>query len=235
MRPLAATKPLELVARWEATDQIPRALAMYDTLGQLHVSDTPEQEAARRWLADRQAAIVVQTWDQAATVRRAIAEAQAAHEAESPRQDQSGQTAATAVEEPPVPVVLVAEAAYRSRLDAERAGEPPLAPERAYVLARLEDHNALTKALSVAMESHLVTAPLDHLTAQLQAVHAREIAASLETAAGEATATLAVNSDALGRRSMELAIEAALQAAAQRTAGLEADRDEATPGGGGGR
>ncbi len=233
-RPLAATKPLELVARWETTDQVPRALALYDTLGQLHVSATPTAEVAWLWLADPQAVIVVHAWEQAAEVRQAIAEAHAPHRAEPPEQSQPGQGATTGGEEPAVPVVLMAEAAYRSRLDAERTGEPALAPERAYVLAELEDRDALTKALSVAMESHLVTSPPDHLTAQLQALHAREIAVSLEAAADEATA-IATPSAAPGRLSMELAIEAALQAAAQRQAEQQADRDEATPGGGGGR
>ncbi len=251
-RPLPATKPLELVARWEATDQLPRALALYDALGQLHVSATPEQEAARFWLADPQAAIVVQTWEQAAVVRRAIAREQAARRAgnlepaevqaasasesrsDSKVQRQPGTETTAEREEAPAPLVLIAEAAYRSRIHAERTGEPGLAPKRAYVLADLDDHHALTKALSVAMESHLVTSPPNQLTADLQAVHAREIAASLTALEPEASR------DAPSGHSLELAIEAGLrQAEAQREAELDAERQvgghEAGPDTGGGR
>ncbi len=207
--PLAASTPLELVARWETTDQLPRALALYDALGQLHVSASPEQKVAQLWLADPQAAIVVQTWEQAAEVRRANAEAQVSRGA-----------AATA------PLVLLAEPAYRTRLDAERTSQPSLAPERAYVLAELEDHDALTGALSVAMRSHLVIRPPDQLTADLQAVHAREIAAVLEAAEAGAD----VGPDASASRSLELAIEAGLQAEAQRQAEREAGDREAALG-----
>lgn len=131
--PLPAAKPLELVARWEATDQVSRALALYDALGQLHLS--PERDAARLWLADPQAAIVVQTWEQAEAVREAIFQEQATGRP-------PGLTSA--------PTVLLASAAYWSRAEAERAGEAALVPERAYVVAGLADHDALTRALSVA-------------------------------------------------------------------------------------
>ena len=203
--PLPAANPMELVARWEVADQLPRALALYDALGQMHVSATPEREAARLWLAEPQATIVTQTWEQAATVRQAIAE----------------QAAGTAV---PDPVVLIAEPAYLSRRDAERTGEPALAPERAYVLATLDDRDALTRAVSVAMESHLVTRPPDQLTTDLQAMHAREIVASLEGA--EADTAGHVRPD----RSIELAVEAGLrQAEAGRKAEREADGHVPTP------
>jgi conjugative relaxase-like TrwC/TraI family protein len=284
-RPLPAAKPLELVARWETTDQIPRALALYDALGQLHVSATPEQQVARLWLADRQAAIVVQTWEQAAAVRQAIAHEQAVQpalvveQAEPPAargpglppdpdaqrqlgpEAEVGETPALelapdvvddperatpapiqerqtdALAEPaatPAPVILIADVAYQSRLEAERTGEPALAPERAYVLAELEDHNALTRAVSVAQESHLVTTPPDQLTADMQALHAREIAESHESVEAEAEALAAANRDATAERSLQLAIEAGLQQTeAQRQAEREAG-NEATPGGPGG-
>jgi conjugative relaxase-like TrwC/TraI family protein len=204
-RPLPAANPMELVARWETADQLPRALALYDALGQLHISDTPEQEAARLWLADPQAAIVAQTWEQAAIVRQAIAEQTAGAEA-------------------PSPVVLIAEPAYLSRRNAERTGEPVLAPERAYVLATPDDRDGLTRAVSTAMESHLVVRPPDQLTAALLVMHAREIAASLtgaQTAAGGH-----VPSD----RSIELALEVGLRhAEADREAERGAAGHEATP------
>jgi conjugative relaxase-like TrwC/TraI family protein len=342
-RPLSATKPLELVARWETTDQIPRALALYDALGQLHVSDTPEQLVARLWLADPQAAIVVQTWEQAAAVRQAIAHEQAVQppaavaelaepqpapgpglpaeqdarrqigqevgvgerpapapdvvsdperQASVPIHEQVDQLAtvvelaepqpvpvpelaveptvqphlrpevevgempaadvignpepeapapihehqAEALAEPaaPAPVILIADVAYQSRLEAERTGEPALAPERAYVLSELEDHNALTRAVSVAQESHLVTTTPDQLTADMQALHAREIAESHESVEAEAEALAAANRDATAERSLQLAIEAGLQRTeAQRQAERQAG-NQATPGGPGG-
>jgi hypothetical protein len=124
--------------------------------------------------------------------------------------------------------------AYQGRLEAERTGEPALAPERAYVLAELEDHNALTRAVSVAQESHLVTTPPDQLTADMQALHAREIAESHESVEAEAEALAAANRDATAERSLQLAIEAGLQQTeAQRQAEREAG-NEATPGGPGG-
>jgi hypothetical protein len=244
---------LELVARWEAADQIPRALALYGALGQLHVSETPAQEVARLWHADPQSAIVVRTWEEAAAVRQAIAGEQAtqsarnepaaelqpasapAPQSESAVQLQPARDTMAGDVETRTPVVLIAEAAYRSRIDAERAGEPALAPERAYVLAELDDRDLLTRALSVAMESHLVTAPPDQLTADLQAIHAREIAASLAALEAEVTSGADANRDRPGARSLELAIETALQAEAQRQAELEAERGdhEATPGGSG--
>jgi hypothetical protein len=119
-RPLAATKPLELVARWEATDQIPRALAFYDALGQLHVSEIPEQEVARLWYADPQSAIVVRTWEQAAAVRRAIAQERAARLTEPTAGRQRGVEDESAGQHPAEPIVVIAEAAYRSRAEGER-------------------------------------------------------------------------------------------------------------------
>jgi hypothetical protein len=167
----------------------------------------PEQDLARRWLTDPQAAIVVQTWDQAAAVRQAIADEAVPGKAEAP-----------------VPVFLIAGAAYQSRMEAERTGEPALAPDRAYVLAGLADRDALAKALSVAMESHLVTPPPSQLVADLQAAHASEIAASLEAADSEVAAGAGTGRDAPAGRSLELAIEAgARQAETQR----EAERGEA--------
>jgi hypothetical protein len=161
-RPLAASTPVEQVARWEAADQVSRALAMYAALGQLHVSPSPVHEVARRWLTDRDAAIVVQRWEQAGAVREAIAAAEPASEA--------------------APIVLISEAAYRSRIKAERAGEEPLAPQRAYVLGELNDPDALARALSVACQSHLVINPLDELSARLQEAHASQVEAALEAA-----------------------------------------------------
>ncbi len=211
VRPLTAAKPLELVARWETTDRLPRALALYDALGQLHVSAVPEQQVARLWLDDPQAVIVVQTWDQAAAVRQKIAEEQVGGE------------------DVPSPVVLIAEPAYKSRRHAERAGEPAVAPERAYVLADLDDATGLTRGVSVAMESHMVTRPPDQLTANLQATHAREIAGSMETVELEPIRNVPPD------RSFEVALEAGLrQAEAERDAQREVDGRGAGPGGGGG-
>jgi hypothetical protein len=131
-----------------------------------------------------------------------------------------------AAEEPPAATILIADVAYRSRVEAERAGEPALAPERAYVVAELDDHDALTQALSVAQESHLVTLPPDRLTADLQAIHAREIAASMEAAEAQAAPVAEAELAAAAARSRELAIEAALeQAQAQRQAERQAERD----------
>jgi hypothetical protein len=207
-RPLAAANPMELVARWEMADQLPRALALYDALRQLHVSTTPEGEAASLWLADPQAAIVTQTWEQAAAVHKAIAE-------------QAPGAGA------PDPVVLIADPAYQSRRDAERSGEAALAPERAYVVATLDDGDGLTRAVSVAMESHLVTRPPDQLTVDLQVVHAREIAKALHGAEADAGGHVTPG------RSIELALEAGLrQTEADREAGRQAGGLEATPGGG---
>jgi hypothetical protein len=127
----------------------------------------------------------------------------------------------------PDPVVLIADTAYQSRREAERSGDPALAPERAYVVAALDDGDGLTRAVSVAMESHLVTGPLDQLTADLQAVHAREIAESLRGA--EADAAEHVPPD----RPIELALEAGWrQAEANREAERQASGLEATPEGG---
>jgi conjugative relaxase-like TrwC/TraI family protein len=214
-RPLPAAKPLELVARWEATDQVPRALALYDALGQLHLSPTPERQAARLWLADPEAAIVVQTWEQAEAVRNAIVEERAA--------GREGEGV-------PAPTVLLAGAAYQSRVEAELAGESALVPERAYVVAGLADHDALTRALSVARESHLVTAPPDRLTTELQGIHAHEIAASMDAVQAEAAARAELlagaERQAAAERSRELAIEAALhQAEAQHQAERAAQRE----------
>jgi hypothetical protein len=198
---------VELIARWETTDQVPRAFALYAALGQLHISSDPEGQVARLWLADPQSAIVVQTWEQAAAVREAILQEQP-----------------TAIDLPQ-PLILFSEAAYRSRRDAERTGEPGLAPDKAYVLAELEDHAALTRALSVAATSHLVAPPLDQLTADLQAVHANEIAASLETARAAIGASADASPDTLPKRALELAIEAGLlEAGARQQAEQQAER-----------
>jgi hypothetical protein len=206
-RPLPAANPVELIARWETTDQVPRAFALYAALGQLHISSDPEGQVARLWLADPQSAIVVQTWEQAAAVREAILQEQP-----------------TAIDLPQ-PLILFSEAAYRSRRDAERTGEPGLAPDKAYVLAELEDHAARTRALSVAATSHLVAPPLDQLTADLQAVHANEIAASLETARAAIGASADASPDTLLKRALELAIEAGLlEAGARQQAEQQAER-----------
>jgi conjugative relaxase-like TrwC/TraI family protein len=219
-RALTAANPLELVARWEASEDVPRALALYDVLGQLHVSSTPEQKAARLWLADPEAAIVAQTWEQSAAVRQAIAEERAA------QRNPAGKLHAEALpggDAAPAPLILVADAAFRSQRDAERTGEPALVPNRAYVLAELEDQDALTRALSVARESHPVIAPLDEHTAELQAMHAREIAMSLDVVGAQAAALLDADRDATAAHSIEVAVEGGLrQAEAQRQAELEA-------------
>jgi hypothetical protein len=202
--PLPAKNQLESVARWEATDHLPRALALYDALGQLHVSDTPQQEVARLWLADQEATIVVQTWAQAAAVREEIARA------------------LTEVDPTTVPPVLVADAAYLSRLEAQRSGEPALAPQRAYVLAELHDHDALTRALSVAEESHVVAGPPDELTTELQAMHAREIAATLRAVEVDVSALADSGREATAMRAQEPRIEAGLQQGeAERLAELQ--------------
>jgi AAA domain len=185
--PLAASMPIEQVARWEAADRVPRALAIYAAVGQLHVSPSPVHEVTQLWLADRESAIVVQTSEQAGAVREAIAKAQPASAA--------------------APIVLIADPAYRSRIEAERAGEEPPAPERAYVLAKLDDADALARALSVAHESHLVITPLDELSTQLQEAHASQIEAALEAARGPASEPA----------SRELLIETALKREADGT------------------
>jgi hypothetical protein len=159
-QPLAATNDLEQATRSEASERVARALAMYEAVGQLHVSPAPEQELAQLWLADQESAIVVQTWEQAGAVREAVMEA------------------ALASERPPVPLVLIADPAYRSQTEAERTGEEALVPQRAYVLAESMDPDRLARALSIARQSHLVITPLDKLTAEL----AREAAAHRDTA-----------------------------------------------------
>jgi hypothetical protein len=206
-RPFPAASPLELVARWETTDHVPRALALYDALGQLHVSPDPVQQIAHLWLDEPQSAIIVQTWEQAAAVREAIRRARPAADA-------------------PDPSVLLAEPAYRTRVDAEKSGEPGLSLDSAYVLADLDDRAMLTRALSIAERSHLVIRPPDQLIADLQAIHAREIADALEAAnaVNSPPGSGADSVDAVPTRTVELAIETSLRhAEAQRLIERHAD------------
>src|SRR5262249_7015299 len=63
--PLPARSALESVARLHAYDSdIPSVLAFYQVAGRLDIAADPAEQAARRWLADQDAVIIVHDQDQ---------------------------------------------------------------------------------------------------------------------------------------------------------------------------
>jgi conjugative relaxase-like TrwC/TraI family protein len=156
---LPARDLMESMGRAYAQDMnTARMLAYYELADRLHVVTDPAEEAARRWLADRDAMIVVPDQEQEQRVHQAVARLQS-RPAEHPEPTDA----------PVVARVIVAHAGYRDRLARRQAWlrengqaarhlvEPHLT-RRAYVVApSLDRDDDLVRGLSVAGESHLLT------------------------------------------------------------------------------
>ena len=173
---LPAHNQVETMARWHLEGrETARALAYYRTAGLLELTDDPAARAVERLRADRGAAIVVADRQDEQAVHAAIERSERPED-----RDQEHRR------------VLRAEEAYRTRRERREPWEAQQKPQdrhrvepdtvpRAYVVAA--DHQAraaLTRAVSVAAESHLITkAPRIGLAAQIEA-HAAEIKRVLE-------------------------------------------------------
>src|SRR5262249_29788887 len=146
---------MESVARLHARDSdIPSVLAFYQVTGRLDVAADPAQQAARRWLADQDAVIVVHDENQERRVRAALVDL-------GPDSGQAGDLklpakASTDVARQAVPdalkdgasqaCILQSEVAYEQRQERRRVWQQqsgislghivePNVIERAYVLA----------------------------------------------------------------------------------------------------
>jgi hypothetical protein len=187
---LPARSALESVARLYAQDwDIPTTLAFYRVAGRLDVAADPALQAARRWLADKDAVIVVHDEDQKQRVHAALSELTADSTSANgflPGDKRSADRSMGGAPDPIAkaadrPRILQAETAYELRREQRRKWQKqsrishghivePGVIEKAYVLAP-SSHNggtrydSLTRGLSVPAEAHLISYELDPWTA----------------------------------------------------------------------
>jgi conjugative relaxase-like TrwC/TraI family protein len=234
--PLPGREALDTAARDHARwCDAPKVLASYEVAGRLDIAADPAEQAARRWLADPEAVIVVVDQDQERLVRAAVSRLHEAVSQPSPldertavtppptsigvstpqpwgaprdssptggeRQDQAERSQPATVPMPhfarplpPEPRIVHAGPAYDERLArrwaraigtthtaiVEPDGEP-----RAYVVAPVApgsgwSYRDMTRALSVAASSHLISPPPDEATAVDTAREVAAIRASLD-------------------------------------------------------
>jgi hypothetical protein len=133
--------------------ETPEALAHQRAAGRLHQADDPERAAIERWSQKPDSLIVAQDEEQADRLRALSQRLPQAHEGQGP------------------PRIVTAEQAYQERAASRSAWQEtvaaehrqlvePQAPQRAIVIVSdHHDHAALTRALSAAGESELVTRP----------------------------------------------------------------------------
>src|SRR5262249_46874553 len=120
VEPLPARSALESVARLHAGDwDIPSVLAFYQVAGRLDIAADPAKQAARRWLADQDAVIVVQDQDQERRVCAALSELRA--DSASPAALALHDEPLTEARTPGVPDVIVKAATPPRILQAESA------------------------------------------------------------------------------------------------------------------
>ncbi len=223
--PLPGRQPIDSAARDHARwCNAPKVLASYEVACRLDIAADPAEQAARRWLADRAAVIVVADHGDEQLVRQALARVlRSDPELASSPQVEPPRPAATALAEAQLPAVSPAAEEYRKRLAAlpprstprpeeprivhatagyeermakraalgiRRAGpdvvEPDVEP-RAYVVAPIAPgsgwpYRDMTRALSVAAETHLIIPAPDQDTAQLANREAEQLKASLASA-----------------------------------------------------
>jgi conjugative relaxase-like TrwC/TraI family protein len=193
--PMPARQALESVARPHARDfDACRVLAYYEVAGQLDIAADPAALAARLWLADREAVIVVEDDHQETLVRAAV----------------------TALDASAEPQIVRSGPAYlerRARREEWKRGtkvmqhhlvEPDVI-ERAYVVAPdLARHDHVVRGLSVAAHSHLVTRPPDASTAARAGAEALRLRDGLAARArAESLRQAAVAADLRSRRDRE--------------------------------
>lgn len=178
---LPARTAIESMGRAYAEGRdIARMLAYYEVAGRLHVTTDPAEEAARRWLADRDAVIVVLNQEQEQRVRTAAAGLQKYADDQLAR-----------LEAPVTPHIVLAPDGYRERQarrddwlrDKSAAAlhrpEPGVTNSAYVVAADLERDDDLVRGLSVAAESHLLIPPVSaNMQAQVQ-TNANQIRASM--------------------------------------------------------
>src|SRR5262249_29778548 len=228
---------LESVARLYAGDwDIPSVLAFYQVAGRLDIAADPAEQAARRWLADQDAVIVVHDQDQERRVRAALSElrADSASQASLALPDEP----LTEVRMPGVPDVIAntttqpriwqAETAYEERRERRTAWQKqsgislghivePNVAGRAYALAPSAgsggtSYDGMTRALSVAAETHLLTHEAHALTAAHVRNEARRLAESMS-----------------GRGRAEQVRQAAVSAELRRARERDAERETVRP------
>ena len=235
VEPLPARSALESVARLHAHDSdIPSVLAFYQVAGRLDIAADPAEQAARRWLADQDAVIVVQNQDQEWRVRAALSEIRANSDpAAAFRVPDSSPTEVCNPGVPDVmidtsaqPCILRADSAYEERRERRRVWQKqsgvscghivePDVVKRAYALAPSigsggAAYDGMTRAISVAAETHLITHEPDVWTAAHCRVEARRLEASIAV-----------------RARAEQVRQAALSADLHRTPALDAHHETA--------
>ena len=204
VEPLPAKSALESVARLHAGDwDIPSVLAFYPVAGRLDIAADPAEQAARRWLADQDAVIVVHDQDQERRVRAAMSDvrrdsapaAGAPMPNEAATQPDRSPDPDAIVEPDGKPRILQAETAYELRRERRSAWQKqsrislghivePDVTEKAYVLAPPaasggRGYDDMTRGLSVAAETHLVTHQPDAWMAAHVSVEARRLQESM--------------------------------------------------------
>lgn len=186
VRSLPARHPVESMGRINAErGNTAMALAYYQAAGRLETTADPAVRAAQRWLADPRPAIVVVDQVQEQRVRDAI----------QAQRQQEGHPHNSEVRPPPEPRIVQAQTAHAERTAQREAWKAETrtehhhlveagAIERAYVVApKHHDHQAVTRALSVAAHSEWITEEPSAQTAAVVSANSARITTAQAAAA----------------------------------------------------